>query len=84
MEYPSRIGDGTCHRGVYNSESCGWDGGDCVNFLEQYPNCTVEFPVLVGNGKCNGGAYNTEECGWDGGDCDNEKKNMTLFNPRGV
>ncbi len=38
-EYPncavdvlSRIGDGVCHGGKYNSEQCGWDGGGKICF----------------------------------------------------
>ena len=26
---PSYIGDGDCHGGNYNTEACGYDGGDC-------------------------------------------------------
>lgn len=28
-EYPSYIGDGDCDGGEYNTEECGYDGGDC-------------------------------------------------------
>ena len=64
------IGDGTCNGGVYNTEECGFDGGDCLDFNNRYPNCTVDVPYFIGDGTCNGGMYNTEECGFDGGDCD--------------
>jgi len=50
-------------------ESCGFDGGDCDEFMEQYPNCTVREPWRVGDGKCDFGEYMVYECGWDGGDC---------------
>ena len=55
----------------YNTEACGWDGGDCLEFTEKYPDCNVERPYRVGDGKCHGAAsgYNTPECGFDGGDC---------------
>ena len=29
VEDPSRVGDGTCDTGCYNSAACGYDGGDC-------------------------------------------------------
>ena len=68
--YPETyIGDGQCHGGTYNTEECGWDGGDCIEFNTNYPNCTVDSPYFIGNGYCGGWEYNTEECGWDGGDC---------------
>eukprot|EP00562_Extubocellulus_spinifer_P015332 CAMPEP_0178575986 /NCGR_PEP_ID=MMETSP0697-20121206/20205_1 /TAXON_ID=265572 /ORGANISM="Extubocellulus spinifer, Strain CCMP396" /LENGTH=60 /DNA_ID=CAMNT_0020211131 /DNA_START=27 /DNA_END=206 /DNA_ORIENTATION=- len=51
----------------YNTEECGWDGGDCV--VEGYPDCHVDNPSLIADGECDEGDYNTEECGWDGGDC---------------
>jgi hypothetical protein len=53
----------------YNTEECGWDGGDCV--VEGYPDCHVDDPSEIGNGECETfeDLYNTKECGWDGGDC---------------
>ena len=29
LDYPQLIGNGRCRGGVYNTESCGWEGGDC-------------------------------------------------------
>lgn len=56
-----KVGDGYCQNievdeisGIkYNSEECGWDGGDCTEFNEMYPGCEVEDVRDVGNGKCN-------------------------------
>merc|ERR1740139_947413 len=36
------------------SPECGYNGGDCLEFLRKYPNC---------------GKYMSPECGYDGGDC---------------
>ena len=73
VEFPLLIGNGKCNRGSYNSEACGWDGGDCDDFQKKYPGCNVKNPMRVGDGKCDGGDYNIEECAWDGGDCDEFK-----------
>ena len=54
-----------CDGGDYNTEECGFDGGDC-----DACNTRVDNILSVGDGKCDGGAYNTEECGFDGGDCE--------------
>jgi len=76
-------GDGKCHGGVFNTEHCEFDGGDCVMANLKYPDCPVliftnkmlttfdedhPFPAL-GDGRCDGGIFNTKECGWDDGDC---------------
>lgn len=65
------IGDGNCDGwrwGGYNTEECGWDGGDCL--VPDYPDCRgLDQPSKIGDGYCDGGKYNTAECGWDGGDC---------------
>ena len=75
---PSYIGDLECDGLPYNTEECGWDGGDCHHCNATYfgpscdlyyPNCSVPIPSYIGNGACNGKPYDTLECGWDGGDC---------------
>ena len=43
-------------------------GGDCLEFNDKYPKCTVPDRYLVGDGYCNGD-LNTIECDYDGGDC---------------
>ena len=75
--------DGKCHGGIFNTEVCKFDGGDCIAANSKYPDCPVlkltdkmhipndpsnPFPAL-GNGVCDGGIFNTKECGWDDGDC---------------
>ncbi|GFH44384.1 hypothetical protein CTEN210_00858 [Chaetoceros tenuissimus] len=67
------LGDGKCDNyketGDFNSIECGFDAGDCIEFNQNYPNCTAYLPDMVlGNGWCSVD-YNTEECGYDGGDC---------------
>jgi len=52
----------------YNTEECGWGGGDCNWFNVLYPECRVDNPYGTDDGRCDR-AYNTEECGWDGGNC---------------
>lgn len=70
VESPDFIGDGSCDGGDYNTVECGFDGGDCVTFNAQYPECKVDLPYWIGYfNTCDGGEYNTIECGWDGGDC---------------
>jgi len=68
VEEPERVGDGICEK-LFNTEKCGYDGGDCTNFNHMYPDCKVEFPDRVGDGECDVWSYNTEECGFDGSDC---------------
>ena len=41
---PSWIGDDYCDGGPYNTEECGYDGGDCTAFNTNYPDCTVDEP----------------------------------------
>lgn len=45
----SLIGNGICDGGEYNTEQCGWDGGDCI--LYDYPECHVNSLSLIGDGK---------------------------------
>ena len=69
VTFPYSVGDGSCKNfDGYNTEECGWDGGDCVEFNEMYPDCDVRSPSFVGDGRCELFA-NTTECGYDGGDC---------------
>ena len=57
-----------CDKAKYNTEECGWDGGDCILY-NALTNCNVSLPSFIGNGVCDGDEYNTEDCEWDGGDC---------------
>ena len=67
---PSYLGDGYCYNyEPYNTDNCGWDGGDCLTFNKRYPDCAVDSASWLGDGECDGNEYNTAECGWDGGDC---------------
>ncbi len=68
LDNPDYIGDGKCDAYKYNTEECGWDGGDCIEFNERYPNCRVSYPADIGDGICSPDD-NIEQCGWDGGDC---------------
>ena len=51
----------------YNNR-CQFDGGDCIEFNSNYPDCPAEKPYTVGDGTCNQ-ENNIEECKFDGGDC---------------
>ena len=44
----------------------GFDGGDCIEMNEQYPECTNVTDYFE---NCNGGQYNIAECGFDGEIC---------------
>lgn len=69
----SLIGDGICDFGDYNSEKCGFDGGDCDRFnqiVTDYPQCKARDILRIGDGQCDTDEeYNNEDCGYDGGDC---------------
>lgn len=66
-------------KGTYNTEECEFDGGDCVEFNEKFPNCIVDEPFRVGDNICNRGFKNTAECGFDSGDCDKFNFQMDLY-----
>jgi len=57
---PDSIGNGVCDGGQFNTEECGFDGGDYKDL-----NCTVAVPSWIGDGFCDGGAYLTESYGLD-------------------
>jgi hypothetical protein len=61
---PSRLGDGICDGGSYNTASCGFDLGDC----EKCNQSVFDFS-RVGDGICDGVFFNIDECNWDAGDC---------------
>lgn len=69
VPFASYIGDGKCNGGVYNTEDCGWDGGDCVEHNANYPFCNFTTVANIGNGLCDKENLNVQECGFDGGDC---------------
>ena len=55
---------------LYNTDSCGFDDGDCLEFNLNYPECKVDHQSFLGDGICyNIEPYNTKSCGYDGGDC---------------
>uniref|UniRef100_A0A7R9VCJ2 LNR domain-containing protein n=1 Tax=Pseudictyota dubia TaxID=2749911 RepID=A0A7R9VCJ2_9STRA len=64
---PKRVGDGMCDI-EYNTEECGYDAGDCIDFNTRYPDCEVDSLDGFGDGYCDV-AFNSIECGYDGGDC---------------
>ena len=50
---PERVGDGKCDGLKYmKEESCNYDGGDCIDFLDEYPDCKAKRPFRVGNSFC--------------------------------
>ncbi len=80
-------GNGRCDGGEYNSEVCGWDGGDCETFNKDYPHCNVTNPFWVGDSICDGDenmieGYMNETCGYDGDDCAPKNyPDCNVFNP---
>ena len=68
VKYPHQIGDGICHGGDYNTEVCGYDGGDCLAWNAKFPDCNIDQLDQVSNQFCQESG-NFIECGWDGGDC---------------
>ena len=78
---PIWVGDGYCDDDT-NTESCGYDGGDCCGFEINTDYCVecncytdntgpveaCEKPDWVGDGYCDD-ETNTEVCDYDGGDC---------------
>jgi hypothetical protein len=65
VDDPSKLGNGICDGGLYNTEVCGFDVRDCEEC-----NSIVDDFSRVGNGVCDGGIYMSEPtCNADGGDC---------------
>lgn len=60
------LGDGVC-QARFNTEACGYDSGDCLEYHKKFPNCANAGPWL-GDGTCNQ-EQNTAECNYDDGDC---------------
>ena len=63
-------GNGVCTNrfGTYgNTEECGFEDGNCIEFNKEYPGCNA-VPSHLGDGACDYWNNNTE-CKWDGGDC---------------
>jgi len=71
------FGDGKCHGGIMTTELCGYDNGDCRDFVTTYPLCPLEelaamngsATVILGDGICDSQVYNITECGYENGDC---------------
>jgi hypothetical protein len=74
----SRLGDGQCDGGVYMTDACFADAGDCDEFLDNYPDCKAEQPWRVGDGNCDS-EYDNEECREDGGDCQQIREQFNLL-----
>ena len=70
VENAARIGNGVWDiAGDYNTEECGYDGGDCSGV----EGCTIdeslyELETSLGNGACDK-IFNRTECNFDDADC---------------
>ena len=68
----NKIGDGICNGkndfNNFNSEICGFYGGDCIEFNGMYPGCFPDEPSKVGDGTCDE-ENNNAACNFDGNDC---------------
>ncbi len=72
VDEPYLIKNGVCNdRPPYNSDICGFDGGDCrLKPVRGLPKCSVLNPNWVGDERCTDyPPYNTNDCEFDGGDC---------------
>ena len=70
VEDSSKLGDGTCDGGEYNTDKCQWDKGDCA-VINSYPGCPISpaDSAKLGDGVCDSYPYFSPECGLDAGDC---------------
>jgi phage FluMu protein Com len=64
---PAKVADGKCDVGVYNVETCNFDGQDCI--IQSLPRCTGVDINLYNDKKCQR-ELNTKRCNFDGGDCE--------------
>jgi len=72
------FGDGKCDGGLFNTEGCLYDFGDCDSFHRDFPDCALNDEslisqsyagIILGDGICDGGSYNVDECGFEYNDC---------------
>jgi hypothetical protein len=76
----NRVGNGICDGGIYFTQECEMDGGDCDD-------CNVPHKGWVGDSICDGGPYMTKGCSMDGGDCracNKQIRQMKKFNSSNV